>query len=68
MPDSRRKAVSYIEGRLHSLTSSYAVAMASYALANENVEKFDRAVLYKFVSRGVVSQLYVPIHMFKWCV
>lgn len=66
MPDSRRKAVSYIEERLHSLTSPYAVAMASYALANEN--KFDREVLYKFVSRGVVSQLYVPIHMFKWCV
>lgn len=66
MPDSRKKAVSYIEGRLHSLTSSYAVAMASYALANEN--KFDRGVLYKFVSPGVVSQLYVPIHMFKWCV
>ncbi|XP_075896440.1 complement C3-like [Nelusetta ayraudi] len=49
MPDSRRKAASYIEDRLHSLTSSYAVAMASYALANEN--KFDREVLYKFVSR-----------------
>lgn len=61
MPESRSKALSYIEGRLQSLTSSYAVAMASYALANEN--KFNREVLYRFVSPGVVSQFYVPIHI-----
>lgn len=51
MPDSRRRAASYIEGRLQSLTSPYAVAVASYALANEG--KFNREVLYRFVSRGV---------------
>lgn len=55
MPESRRRAVAYIESRLQGLTSPYAVAMASYALANEN--KFDREVLYKFVSGGVVSIL-----------
>lgn len=68
MPDSRRRAVSYIEGRLRSLTSSYAVTIASYALANEN--KFDREFLYRFVSPGAVSKLYVAAHstVLKWCV
>lgn len=66
MSDSRQRAVSYIEGRLSSLSSTYAAAMASYALANEN--KFDRDFLYRFVSPGVVSKLHVPIYTLIWCV
>ncbi|XP_029941659.1 complement C3-like [Salarias fasciatus] len=42
------KAVSYLERRLDSLTNPYAVAMTSYALANEG--KLNREVLYSFVS------------------
>ncbi|KAM3864598.1 complement C3-like [Diretmus argenteus] len=43
------KAVSYLEKRLPSLTNPYAIAMTSYALANEN--KFNRDFLYKFASK-----------------
>ncbi|XP_029941608.1 complement C3-like [Salarias fasciatus] len=42
------KAVSYLERRLDSLANPYAVAMTSYALANEG--KLNREVLYRFVS------------------
>ncbi|CAL8330687.1 unnamed protein product [Lota lota] len=49
IPGSVNKAVDYLEKRLPSLTNPYAVAMASYALANEN--KFNKDILYKFVSR-----------------
>uniref|UniRef100_A0A7N6F8K9 NTR domain-containing protein n=1 Tax=Anabas testudineus TaxID=64144 RepID=A0A7N6F8K9_ANATE len=42
------KAVTYLERRLPSVTNPYAVAMASYALANEN--KMNKEILYKFVS------------------
>ncbi|XP_029941889.1 complement C3-like [Salarias fasciatus] len=42
------KAVSYLERRVDSLTNPYAVAMTSYALANEG--KLNREVLYRFVS------------------
>lgn len=52
MPETRRGAVAYIERRLPRVTSTYAVAMASYALANEN--KFNRELLYRFISSGVV--------------
>ncbi|XP_033961667.1 complement C3-like [Pseudochaenichthys georgianus] len=42
------KAVAYLERRLPSLTNPYAVALTSYAMANEN--KMNREILYKFVS------------------
>ncbi|XP_051240231.1 complement C3 isoform X2 [Dicentrarchus labrax] len=42
------KAVAYLEKRLPHLTNPYAVAMTSYALANEN--KLNREILYKFAS------------------
>ncbi|KAM6939509.1 complement C3-like [Xenentodon cancila] len=45
------KAVTYLENRLPSLTNPYAVAMTSYALANEN--KLNREILYKFVSQDL---------------
>ncbi|XP_037619826.1 complement C3-like [Sebastes umbrosus] len=46
LPGSIDKAVAYLERRLPSLTNPYAVAMTSYALANEN--KLNREILYKF--------------------
>uniref|UniRef100_A0A671Y7G8 NTR domain-containing protein n=1 Tax=Sparus aurata TaxID=8175 RepID=A0A671Y7G8_SPAAU len=42
------KAVAYLELHLSTLTNPYAVAMTSYALANEN--KLNREILYNFVS------------------
>uniref|UniRef100_A0A672ZR77 NTR domain-containing protein n=1 Tax=Sphaeramia orbicularis TaxID=375764 RepID=A0A672ZR77_9TELE len=42
------KAVDYLEKRLPTLTNPYAVAMTSYALANEN--KLNKEILYNFVS------------------
>uniref|UniRef100_A0A671XKJ9 Anaphylatoxin-like domain-containing protein n=1 Tax=Sparus aurata TaxID=8175 RepID=A0A671XKJ9_SPAAU len=48
LKESTDKAVSYLEGRLHSLTNSYAAAMTSYALANEN--KLNKQILFKFRS------------------
>ncbi|XP_075944184.1 complement C3-like [Anarhichas minor] len=42
------KAVVSLESRLPSLTNPYAVAMTSYALANE--DKLNREILFKFVS------------------
>jgi hypothetical protein len=42
--------VGYLEGCLPSLTNPYAVAMVSYALANEN--KLNKEILYRFVSQG----------------
>ncbi|XP_074487252.1 complement C3-like [Sebastes fasciatus] len=48
LPGSIDKAVTYLERRLPSLTNPYAVAMTSYALANEN--KLNREILYKFAS------------------
>ncbi|KAM6938800.1 complement C3-like isoform 1-T1 [Lycodopsis pacificus] len=42
------KAVVSLESRLPSLTNPYAVAMTSYALANE--DKLNQEILYKFVS------------------
>ncbi|KAM9363158.1 complement C3-like [Symphorus nematophorus] len=42
------RAVAYLERRLPGLTNPYAVAMASYALANEN--KLNREILFNFVS------------------
>ncbi|XP_056225994.1 complement C3-like [Seriola aureovittata] len=48
LPGSVDKAVAYLEKRLPSLTNPYAVAMTSYALANEN--KLNLGILYQFVS------------------
>nr|XP_046263009.1 complement C3-like [Scatophagus argus] len=45
---SIEKAVAYLGKRVLSLTNPYAVAISSYALANEN--KLNREVLYKFAS------------------
>uniref|UniRef100_A0A671XRH2 NTR domain-containing protein n=1 Tax=Sparus aurata TaxID=8175 RepID=A0A671XRH2_SPAAU len=50
LKESTDKAVSYLEGRLHSLTNSYAAAMTSYALANEN--KLNKQILFKFRPTG----------------
>ncbi|XP_071360126.1 complement C3-like [Trachinotus anak] len=48
LPGSIDKAVAYLERRLPSLINPYAVAMTSYALANEN--KLNRNILFKFAS------------------
>ncbi|XP_070846556.1 complement C3-like [Chaetodon trifascialis] len=45
------KAVAYLEMRLSRLTNPYAVAMTSYALANEN--RMNREILYKFASTAL---------------
>lgn len=45
-------AVSYLERRLPGLLNPYAVAMASYALANEN--KLNKETLYRFAAPGCV--------------
>ncbi|KAK7906692.1 hypothetical protein WMY93_015304 [Mugilogobius chulae] len=42
------KSVLYLERRLHALTNPYAVAITSYALANEY--KLNKTLLYSFVS------------------
>lgn len=48
---SKQKAAAYLEMRLPTLTNPYAVAMASYALANEN--KPYQKILFKFASPGL---------------
>ncbi|TMS23031.1 Complement C3 [Larimichthys crocea] len=48
LPNSIDKAVAYLERRLPSLTNPYAVAVTSYALANE--KKLNREILYRFAS------------------
>ncbi|XP_033950163.1 complement C3-like isoform X2 [Pseudochaenichthys georgianus] len=48
LPRSIEKAVAYLERRLPSFTNPYAVAMTSYAMANE--DKMNREILYKFAS------------------
>ncbi|XP_023190444.1 complement C3-like [Xiphophorus maculatus] len=48
LPSSIEKAVTYLERRLPNLANPYAVAITSYALANEN--KLNREILYKFAS------------------
>ncbi|XP_063065994.1 complement C3-like [Engraulis encrasicolus] len=45
LPGSMEKATKYLEGRLSTLTNPYAVAMVSYALANEG--KLNQEVLFK---------------------
>lgn len=58
LPNSIEKAVSYLRKRLPTVTNPYAVAMTSYALANEN--KLERSILYKFASPGLVNTASVP--------
>ncbi|XP_075896236.1 complement C3-like [Nelusetta ayraudi] len=48
LPEGIAKAVNYLEMGLPNLVNPYAVAMTSYALANEN--KLNRNILYKFAS------------------
>ncbi|XP_059409017.1 complement C3-like isoform X1 [Carassius carassius] len=47
--ESIKKAVAYLEGRLPQLTNPYAVAMTSYAMANEN--KLNKDILMKHSSQ-----------------
>jgi len=56
LPGSIDKAVAYLERRLQSLTNPYAVAITSYALANE--QKLNLEVLYKFVSPGAAKRIF----------
>uniref|UniRef100_A0A671YLM0 Complement C3-like n=1 Tax=Sparus aurata TaxID=8175 RepID=A0A671YLM0_SPAAU len=58
LPGGIDKAVAYLEKRLPALTNPYAVAMTSYALAQEN--KLNREILYNFISTGVRSHWLVP--------
>ncbi|KAE8300816.1 Complement C3 Complement C3 beta chain Complement C3 alpha chain [Larimichthys crocea] len=55
--DGIDKAVAYLERRQHNLNNSYAAAMTSYALANEN--KLDRKTLFKFISSELTHW---PVH------
>ncbi|MBO6031027.1 MAG: hypothetical protein J6Q22_06110, partial [Prevotella sp.] len=48
LPGSVDKAVAFLEKRLPGLTNPYAVAITSYALANEN--RLNREILFKFAS------------------
>uniref|UniRef100_A0A4W6E0V5 Uncharacterized protein n=1 Tax=Lates calcarifer TaxID=8187 RepID=A0A4W6E0V5_LATCA len=48
LPGSIDKAAAYLEKRLPTITNPYAVAMTSYALANEG--KLNRDILYNFAS------------------
>ncbi|KAM4595789.1 complement C3-like [Fundulus diaphanus] len=61
LPNSIRKAETYLEQRLGSLTNPYAVALTSYALAMN--KKLNREILFKFaapdrshwpVSKGII--------------
>ncbi|KAK5883982.1 hypothetical protein CesoFtcFv8_020249 [Champsocephalus esox] len=57
LPRSIEKAVAYLERRLPSFTNPYAVAMTSYAMANE--DKMNREILFKVepMSKGRVYTL-----------
>ncbi|NP_571317.1 complement C3a.1 precursor [Danio rerio] len=50
LPESIRKAVSFLEGKLNKLTNPYAVALTSYAMAG--ADKLNKAVLMKFSTKG----------------
>ncbi|XP_052459370.1 complement C3 isoform X2 [Carassius gibelio] len=57
--ESIRKAVFFLEGQLPQLTNPYAVAMTSYAMANEN--KLDKDILMKHsTQRGAGRSWTVP--------
>lgn len=59
LADSIRRAVAFLEIRLPSITYSYAVAMTSYALANE--KKLNRNKLFQYISKG---NIYTSILIF----
>ncbi|KAK7930173.1 hypothetical protein WMY93_006568 [Mugilogobius chulae] len=48
LPNAVEKSVAYLEKHLPSLTNPYAVAITSYALANE--QRFNKEILYNYVS------------------
>uniref|UniRef100_A0A671NLI9 Complement C3-like n=1 Tax=Sinocyclocheilus anshuiensis TaxID=1608454 RepID=A0A671NLI9_9TELE len=50
LPESIRKAVVFLEGRLPQLTNPYAVAMTSYAMANAN--KLNKGILMRHSTQG----------------
>ncbi|KAM7418855.1 hypothetical protein PAMA_016129 [Pampus argenteus] len=62
LPSSIDKAVAYLERHLPSLTNPYAVAMTSYALANER--KLNREILYKFASPELTHWLVPKGHVY----
>uniref|UniRef100_A0A8C1FHP0 Complement C3 n=1 Tax=Cyprinus carpio carpio TaxID=630221 RepID=A0A8C1FHP0_CYPCA len=49
LPESIRKAVVFLEGRVPQLTNPYAVAMTSYAMAN--ADKLNKDILLKYSSQ-----------------
>ncbi|XP_076142218.1 complement C3-like isoform X1 [Alosa pseudoharengus] len=50
LPGSMKRATDYLQGRLKTVTNPYAVAMVSYALANEG--KLDQEILFKYSAGG----------------
>lgn len=60
LPASIDRAVAYLEQTLPNLVNPYAVAMTSYALANE--KKLDKEILYNFASPGLYT-VYVSKHI-----
>uniref|UniRef100_A0A8C9U986 Complement C3 n=1 Tax=Scleropages formosus TaxID=113540 RepID=A0A8C9U986_SCLFO len=56
LPDGIKKAQEFLSRRINSLTNSYAVAMTSYALANEGQNQLD--ILFKFASPGKTLHLF----------
>ena len=60
---SINKAVAYLERRLPDLTNPYAVAMTSYALANE--DKLNLEILKNFASPGVITDIILLIQQWS---
>ncbi|XP_076135423.1 complement C3-like [Alosa pseudoharengus] len=56
LPGSMKKATGYLEDRLKTVTNPYAVAMVSYALANEG--KLNQEILFKYSADGT----HWPVH------
>ncbi|XP_067258586.1 complement C3-like isoform X2 [Chanodichthys erythropterus] len=56
LPESIRKAVVFLEGRLPHLTNPYAVAMTSYALAN--ADKLNKDILMKHSTQGEAGRFW----------
>ncbi|KAA0721775.1 Complement C3 [Triplophysa tibetana] len=61
--DSMKWAVGYLEGKLHSLTNPYAVAMMSYAMANAN--KLNKDVLMKHSTKQEEATAYAVLALVK---
>ncbi|XP_048869003.1 complement C3-like isoform X1 [Brienomyrus brachyistius] len=62
LPDSIKKAQDFLTGRIRTLTNPYAVAMTSYALANEGKHQVD--TLMKFASRDKTHWPVIGSHLF----